>query len=85
MSIDEWWNRFAKSFLKLTEYIIRCSMLDVRCWTFISFSFDQTGRFLARGGARVKLQMSMGLINNVVAGFIPAKTAGGAVVHQRIG
>jgi len=37
----EVWNRFAKSFLKLTvrqikssrqaEYIIRCSMLDVRC------------------------------------------------------
>jgi hypothetical protein len=31
------------------------------------------------------MKMSMGLINNVVAGFIPAETAGIAVVHQRIG
>ncbi|CAB1080466.1 hypothetical protein D1AOALGA4SA_8147 [Olavius algarvensis Delta 1 endosymbiont] len=36
MSNVEWWNRFAQSF-KLTEYIIRCSMLDFRCSTFISF------------------------------------------------
>jgi hypothetical protein len=33
----------------------------------------------------MKLAMSMGLINNVVAGFIPAKKAGNAVVHKRIG
>jgi hypothetical protein len=32
--------------------------------------FDWT--LAARGAARMKLQMSMGLINNVVAGFIPA-------------
>ena len=36
MTNDEGWNRFAKSFLKLTEYIhsafdVGRSMLDVRC------------------------------------------------------
>jgi hypothetical protein len=34
------WNRFAQSFLKWTEYIIRCWTLNVRCSMFISFSFD---------------------------------------------
>ena len=33
------------------------------------FRFDWT--LAARGGAHMKLQMSMVLINNVVAGFIP--------------
>jgi len=44
------------------EYIIRrsiCRRQTSACsplanWTFISFSFDQTGRFLARGGALMK-------------------------------
>jgi hypothetical protein len=35
------WNRFAQSF-KIVR--IHYSMLDVRCSTFISFSFDMTGR-----------------------------------------
>jgi hypothetical protein len=39
---------------------------------FQNFFFDLTGRSATSGGARMKLQMSMGLINNVVAGFIPA-------------
>jgi hypothetical protein len=29
---------------KWTEYIIRCSMFNVRCSMFISFFFDLTGR-----------------------------------------
>ena len=32
-------------FIKWTEHIIRCSMLNVRCSTFISFYFDFIGRF----------------------------------------
>jgi len=45
--------------LKLTEYIIRCSMLGVRCSTFISFySPIRLAVFLARGSARVKLQIN---------------------------
>jgi len=32
-------------------------MLDVRCSMFISFFFDLTGLFLARGDARMKLQL----------------------------
>jgi hypothetical protein len=35
--------RAAKSLLKPIEHIIRCSMLDVRCSTFISFFLDLTG------------------------------------------
>jgi hypothetical protein len=38
---------------KKTEFIY--STLDVGCWTFISFSIDQTGCFLAGGGAYMKL------------------------------
>jgi hypothetical protein len=30
---------------KLKEYIIRRWTFNVRCWTFISFFLDQTGRF----------------------------------------
>jgi hypothetical protein len=44
------------------------SMFDVHQF----LSLIRLAVFLARGSARVKLQMSMGLINNVVAGFIPA-------------
>ena len=56
MSNVEEWNRFAHSFfLNRQNTLIRCSMLDVRCSTFISFFFDQTGRSAARGGARIKL------------------------------
>ncbi|CAB1075419.1 hypothetical protein D1AOALGA4SA_3239 [Olavius algarvensis Delta 1 endosymbiont] len=46
------------SLFKQTEYIIRCSMLDVRCSTFISFfSLIRLAVFLARGRARVKLHL----------------------------
>jgi hypothetical protein len=37
--------------LKMTEYIIRCSMLDVRCWTFISFFSIKLAAFEASGWA----------------------------------
>jgi hypothetical protein len=37
-----------------------------------SFFSIKLATFLVSGGAHMKLQMSMGLINNVVAGFIPA-------------
>ncbi|CAB1078768.1 hypothetical protein D1AOALGA4SA_6499 [Olavius algarvensis Delta 1 endosymbiont] len=40
----------------MIEYIIRRSMLDVRCSTFISFISDQTGCPLAGGRALMKLQ-----------------------------
>jgi hypothetical protein len=40
----EGWVRFAQSFIKQAEYIIRRSMLNVRCSMFISFFFDLTGR-----------------------------------------
>jgi len=43
---DEGRNRFAKSFLKQTEYIH--STLDVGRSMFISFFFDLTGRFSGR-------------------------------------
>jgi len=41
--------------LKSAEYIIQCSMLDVRCSTFIRFFSDQTGCPLAGGRALMKL------------------------------
>jgi hypothetical protein len=41
----EGWNRFAKSILNRQNTFIRRSMLNVRCSTFISFVYDQTGRF----------------------------------------
>jgi len=46
----EGWSRFAKSFRNRQNTLIRRSMLDVRCSTFISFFSDQTGR-LRPGGA----------------------------------
>mgnify|MGYP001814137686 FL=1 len=39
----EGWNRFAKSIIKQTEYIH--STFDVERSMFISFFYDQTGRF----------------------------------------
>jgi hypothetical protein len=48
ISNDVGWNRFARSFLKQTEYIH--SMFDVRWSTLISFFFDLTGRFFCFGG-----------------------------------
>jgi hypothetical protein len=47
--------------MKLHGLLQKCSFF---------FRFDWT--LAASGGARMKLQMSMGLIKNVVAGFIPA-------------
>jgi len=57
MSIDEWWIRSRSAgacaacrsiIVKSTEYNIRCSMLDVRCSTFISFFFQSDWLFFVQ-------------------------------------
>ncbi len=42
---------------KKTEFIIRRWTLDVRCWTFISFSFDQTECFFRLSAIRTSCRI----------------------------
>ena len=52
MTNNEGWNRFAKSFLKRTEYIH--STFDVRC-SSVSFSIELAA-YQASGGAYMRLR-----------------------------
>jgi hypothetical protein len=63
MTIDEWWNRFAQSFInidrstqKLTTGRIHYSMFDVGRSMFISFFFDLTGRSRPEAALNLELE-----------------------------
>ena len=77
MTIDEWWNRFAQSFFKnnndrIPYFDIHYSLFDIRYSLFQSFFFHLTGRFSGQRRRSYETTNVDGLINNVVAGFIPA-------------
>ena len=71
MSNVEVWNRFALSFLINNDD--RIPYFDIRYSLFQSFFFDLTGRFFSQRRRSYETTKVDGLINNVVAGFIPAR------------
>jgi len=62
ISNDEVWNRYALTILdkiKSREYLTSTFIIPCSIFVFYSFFPDQTGRFLARGSARVKLHLNI--------------------------